>query len=76
MVNVPKPKLSEGLLSSYSRSMHSSAPKRNTSFNIGIPDKRSKMAKTVSNSCSSRTSPYNKMKFKTIDFNNPSFHQP
>lgn len=55
--------------------MHTSAPRRNTSLNIGIPDKGNRMTKTVSNSCSTRNSPYvnSKLKFKTINFNS-SFH--
>lgn len=56
--------------------MHNSAPRKDTSFHIGIPDKTNKMLKTASNSCSTRKSPYKKLKFKTINFsnNNLSFH--
>lgn len=54
----------------FSQSLHSySAPRKNTSFNIGLPDRSSKILKAMSNSCSSRNSPFYKPKFNTIHFN-------
>lgn len=67
-------KSSKGNISCFSNSMHSSsAPKRNNSLNITLPDKGRMSNRNISNSCSVRPSPFASLKFKTINFNS-SFH--
>lgn len=69
-----KNKSPRGILSCYSNSIHSSsAPKRANTLNITLPVKGRMNNRNISNSCSMRQSPFDSLKFKTINFNS-SFH--